>query len=127
MFIKVFVPNVNGKIELTVQELEALLKDAVNKATSEQCAKCYKNNWWVSNGSITYANNTVKEIGDPAWDPYKITCTGRTTNQNLNIKNIADNTVGLNGSLTVAESDNSIGMTTCASTLTRNINQLIGE
>ena len=127
MFIKVFVPNANGKIELTVQELEALLKDVASRAASEQCAKCYKNNWWVSNGSITYANNAVKEIGDPVWDPYKITCTDKTANQNLNIKNIAGSTISLNGGLTIAESDNSIGTTTCASTLTRNINQLIGD
>lgn len=126
MFIKVFVPNANGKIELTVQELEALLKDAVGKAVSEQCAKCHKNNWWGSTG-ITYLNNPVKELDAPAWNPYEITCTDKPTNQILNNKNIADNTVSLNGGLTIAKSDNSLGVTTCASTLTRKINQLIGD
>ena len=72
MFIKVFVPNANGKIELTVQELETLLKDAANKAVSEQCGKCYKNSWWGSTG-FTYANNQLKEISDPAYQP-TITC-----------------------------------------------------
>ena len=62
MFIKVFVPNANGKIELTVQELEALLKDAANKAVSEQCGKCYKNCSWWSNTGNTLLNNPVKEI-----------------------------------------------------------------
>lgn len=127
MFIKVFVPNANGKIELTVQELEALLKDAANKAVSEQCAKCYKSNWWGSTGSIAYASNPVKEIANPVWDPCKITCSDSATNQSLNTKNVVDNTVYLNGGLTIAESDNSIGTTTCASSLTRKINQLIGD
>ena len=73
MFIKVFVPNANGKIELTVQELEALLKDAANKAVSEQCGKCYKNcNWWSSTGT-TLLNIPVKEINNPVYQP-TITC-----------------------------------------------------
>ena len=126
MFIKVFVPNANGKIELTVQELEALLKDAANKAVSEQCAKCYKNNWWCSTGSTTYAGNPAKEINNPVWDPYKITCTG-TTNQTPNARNIVDNITYLNGGLTIAESNNSLGTTTCASSLTKKINEPIGE
>ena len=126
MFIKVFVPNANGKIELTVQELEALLKDAADKAVSEQCAKCHKSNWWGSTG-ITYLNNPVKELDAPAWNPYEITCTGQPIGQNSNIKNVLDNTISLNGGLTIAESDNSVGMTTCASSLTRKINQLIGD
>lgn len=126
MFIKVFVPNTNGKIELTVQELEALLKDAASKAVSEQCAKCYKSNWWGSTG-ITYASNPVKELANPVWDPYKITCSDAVTNQSPNTKNAVDNTVYLNGGFTIAKSDNSIGTTTCANSLTRKINQLIGD
>lgn len=126
MFIKVFVPNANGKIELTVQELEALLKDAASKAVSEQCGKCYKNcNWWSSTGT-TLLNNPVKEINNPTWEPYKITCTG-TTNQTPNARNIVDNITYLNGGITIAKSDNSIGTTTCASSLTRKINELIGD
>lgn len=74
MFIKVFVPNANGKIELTVQELEALLKDAADKAVAEQCAKCHKNyNWWCSTTGTTLLNNPVKEINNPVYQP-TITC-----------------------------------------------------
>ena len=127
MFIKVFVPNANGKIELTVQELEALLKDAANKAVSEQCAKCYKSNWWGSTGSITYASNPVKELANPVWDPYEITCSDAVTSQSPNTKNAIENITYLNGGLTIAKSDNPIGTTTCASSLTRKINQLIGD
>ena len=32
MFIKILTPNHNGKIELTVADLEALIKEAVDKA-----------------------------------------------------------------------------------------------
>ena len=126
MFIKILTPNHNGKIELTVKDLEALIQEAVDKAVSEQCAKCHKNNWWGSTG-ITYLNNPVKEITDPVQDPYKITCTGQSIGQNSNVKNVIDNTIGLNGGLTIAKSNNTIGTTTCASTLTRKINELIGE
>ena len=125
MFIKIFVPNANGKIELSVQELEALLKDAASKAVSEQCAKCYKSNWWNSTGTITYANNSAKEIANPTWDPYKITCIDTTPNQSLNTKNV-ENITYLNGGLTIAESDSSIGTTTSASSLTRKINEMVG-
>ena len=69
MFIKVFVPNANGKIELTVQELEALLKDAAGKAVSEQCAKCNKNYSWWSNAKTVLLNDQPKEIGDPGYRP----------------------------------------------------------
>jgi hypothetical protein len=126
MFIKILTPNHNGKIELTVRDLEALIQEAVDKALSEHCTKCYKSNWWGSTG-ITYAGNPVKELENPVWDPYRITCTDKTTDQNLISKNIADNTISLNGGLTIAESDNSIGTTTCASSFTRKVNQLIGD
>lgn len=53
MFIKVFVPNANGKIELSVQELEALLKDATDKAVKEKCANCNRGYY----GNITYLNS----------------------------------------------------------------------
>ena len=32
MFIKILTPNHNGKIELTVRDLEALIQEAVDKA-----------------------------------------------------------------------------------------------
>ena len=58
MFIKVFVPNSRGKIELTVEELEELLSEACGKAVREKCATC--NRGWYGTG-ITYcdsSNNT---------------------------------------------------------------------
>lgn len=78
MFIKVFVPNANGKIELSVQELEALLKDAADKAVSEKCANCNRSYY----GGITYLNSNDNNQN---WDWTKVTCdntshiTGSTT------------------------------------------------
>ena len=73
MFIKVFVPNANGKIELSVQELEALLKDAAAKAVSEKCANCNRGNYWYNsndwNSIQTYPNITVSEIKPTTSDP----------------------------------------------------------
>lgn len=40
MFIKILTPNHNGKIELTVRDLEALIQEAVDKAIREKCANC---------------------------------------------------------------------------------------
>ena len=82
MFIKVFVPNANGKIELSVQELEALLKDAAAKAVSEKCANC--NRCWY--GSVTTT---------PYNTPY-ITCGTSSTESK-----VEDNIAYLNGGLTV--------------------------
>ena len=53
MFIKVFIPNSRGKIELTVQELEELLSDACEKAVGEKCATCNRGYYY---GGITYCN-----------------------------------------------------------------------
>ena len=63
MFIKVFVPNANGKIELTVQELESLLKDAASKAVHEKCANC---NRGYSYGGINYLSTTATNTQDNA-------------------------------------------------------------
>lgn len=73
MFIKVFVPNANGKIELSVQELEALLKDASDKAVREKCANCNRGYY----GGITYLNTNDSNQN---WDWTKVTCgtTGTT-------------------------------------------------
>lgn len=73
MFIKVFVPNANGKIELSVQELEALLKDAAGKAVREKCANCNRGYY----GGITYLNTNDSNQN---WDWTKVTCgsTGAT-------------------------------------------------
>ena len=73
MFIKVFVPNVNGKIELTVQELEALLKDAAAKAVSEKCASCNRGNYLYNstdwNSIQTYPNIAVSGIKPTTSNP----------------------------------------------------------
>ena len=53
MFIKILTPNHNGKIELTVRDLEALIEEAVEKAIREKCAGCYRN---YSTG-IAYLNS----------------------------------------------------------------------
>lgn len=82
MFIKVFVPNANGKIELSVQELEALLKDAAAKAVSEKCANC--NRCWYDSVTTTPYNT-----------PY-ITCSTPATESK-----VEGNIAYLNGGLTV--------------------------
>lgn len=128
MFIKVFVPNANGKIELTVQELEALLKDAADKAVAEHCGKCYKNNWWGSTTTLLNTPAQPREITptQPTWNPYIVTCSDSTNNQkSSNV--LEENITYLNGGLTIAQPDNRTGVTTCASTLSANIKKLIGE
>lgn len=56
MFIKVFVPNSRGKIELTVEELEELLSEACEKAVKEKCATCNRGYWGGTTPYITYLN-----------------------------------------------------------------------
>ena len=86
MFIKVFIPNVNGKIELTVQELEALLKDAAAKAVSEKCAGCTKSNFWYNSNDW----NSIQSYPN-------ITVSGTTES------NVMDNIAYLNGGLSIKE------------------------
>ena len=108
MFIKVFVPNSRGKIELTVEELEELLSDACEKAVREKCASCNRNYW----GSVTYLNSGNEKTQD--WS--KVTCSNH------------DNAIDLNGGVTIADNvDSTFGTTTYASTLSANIKKLIGE
>ena len=52
MFIKILTPNHNGKIELTVRDLEALIEEAVEKAIREKCAGCTK--IWYNTPGISY-------------------------------------------------------------------------
>ena len=61
MFIKILTPNHNGKIELTVRDLEALIQEAVDKAVSEKCAGCNRGYWYSydSNPIHTYPNLTI--------------------------------------------------------------------
>ena len=82
MFIKILTPNHNGKIELTVRDLEALIEEAVDKAIREKCAGCSRGYY----GGITYlnTNNGTGVDSTPTWDPYKVTCFGDCANgQNI--------------------------------------------
>lgn len=74
MFIKILTPNHNGKIELTVKDLEALIQEAVDKAIREKCAGCTR--IWYNTPSITLLGNQQLNNNEPQWDPYKVTCTG---------------------------------------------------
>lgn len=82
MFIKILTPNHNGKIELTVRDLEALIQEAVDKAVSEKCANC--NRCWYGSTTTTPYNT-----------PY-ITCKTLSTESN-----VEDNIAYLNGGLTI--------------------------
>lgn len=80
MFIKVFVPNANGKIELSVKELEALIQEAVDKAVSEDRA-----NRPYGTG-ITYLNS---KDSDKTWDSYITTCQDSISGISSNSTNTA--------------------------------------
>ena len=75
MFIKVFVPNANGKIELTVQELESLLKQAADKAVAED-RENRPYNWGTLNQPI-YKEYIDTDDGNK-WDWTKVTCLNAT-------------------------------------------------
>lgn len=79
MFIKVFVPNSRGKIELTVEELEELLSDACEKAVKEKCATC--NRGWY--GGVTYLNSGNNGGSNTDWTT--ITC----SNENARVANLS--------------------------------------
>jgi hypothetical protein len=57
MFIKILTPNHNGKVELTVKDLEALIQEAVDKAVREQCTKCNR----YSSGFTYFGNNQLNK------------------------------------------------------------------
>lgn len=106
MFIKVFVPNANGKIELSVQELEALLRDAADKAVREKCANCNRGYY----GGITYLNSNDNNQN---WDWTKVTC---------------DNTSHITGSVTATSAASGIQANTGDGIkLINAINEMIGE
>lgn len=73
MFIKVFTPNANGKIELTIKELEALIQEAVDKATAEKCSKCGRSwswdDWNKYNRVTTQPNITL--LSDDSNRPFR--------------------------------------------------------
>ena len=86
MFIKILTPNHNGKIELTVRDLEALIQEAVDKAVSEKCANCNRGNWYNYSGSTSTIHTHPN-----------ITVSGTTES------NIMDNAAYLNGSVSGAD------------------------
>lgn len=71
MFIKILTPNHNGKIELTVRDLEALIQEAVDKAIREKCAGCTRPYY---SGGVTYAGSGLTNIPEKTWDWSKVTC-----------------------------------------------------
>lgn len=70
MFIKILTPNHNGKIELTVKDLEALIKEAVDKAITEDRANRPYWFWYGNSGEVNKIDTT------PSWDWTKVTCDG---------------------------------------------------
>lgn len=67
MFIKILTPNHNGKIELTVRDLEALIQEAVDKAIVEDRAN-RPIQFWYGNGDVNKIDTT------PHLDWNKVTC-----------------------------------------------------
>ena len=59
MFIKILTPNHNGKIELTVRDLEALIQEAVDKATQEKCSNC---NCYYYGNTISFLNTSGNSL-----------------------------------------------------------------
>ena len=71
MFIKILTPNHNGKIELTVTDLEALIQEAVDKAIREKCTGC--NRYY---GGFTYLTNNNNQLNksEITYDQPKLLC-----------------------------------------------------
>lgn len=83
MFIKILTPNHNGKIELTVRDLEALIQEAVDKAIAEDRAN-RPIQFWYGNGEVTKIDSTSD------WDWTKVICKDNNAtllNSNSNSKN----------------------------------------
>lgn len=64
MFIKILTPNENGKIELTIKELEALIQEAVDKASIDKCSKCTRGWSWNDHNRLTTQPNITLLNGD---------------------------------------------------------------
>lgn len=88
MFIKILTPNHNGKIELTVEDLEALIQEAVDKAIAEDRAnRPYQ--FWYQNGREINKINTITG-GDwtkVTYDDNNPTLPSSINNSNSNSKN----------------------------------------
>ena len=101
MFIKILTPNHNGKIELTVRDLEALIQEAVDKAIREKCAGCNRGQQNIPN--ITYLGNQQINTNEPNWNPYKVTCSGEPNAA-------TEMTISLDSVLTTNNNDNFASM-----------------
>lgn len=93
MFIKIFTPNENGKIELTVKELEALIQEAVDKASINKCSKCTRGWSWNDYNRVTTQPNITllsddsdrpRRNSEITWDVSK------ALNWECSIKDVAD-------------------------------------
>lgn len=116
MFIKILTPNHNGKIELTVADLEALIQEAVDKAVREDRVNRPYNTWY--GGTALLNQNPQLEITpikstEPTWDWSKVICGN------------SNDTATLNGGLTVSGTNNEVGITTQANTIASKINALV--
>lgn len=69
MFIKIFTPNENGKIELTVKELETLIQEAVDKASIDKCSKCTRGWSWNDYNRLTTQPSITLSSDDSNWLP----------------------------------------------------------
>lgn len=114
MFIKILTPNHNGKIELTVRDLEALIKEAVDKAISEKCSGCYKNNGWYYSTTTPYINLNCDSVN------------GTTTNE-LSGGKISTDIIYGTGTATAATCTPTVIEYNCPNTICSNISTLIGE
>ena len=96
-------PNHNGKIELTVRDLEALIQEAVDKAITEDRAN-RSIQFWYGNRDINKIDTT------PDWDWTKVTCNDNNATL-LSSGNNSKNAIKLAGGVS----------------LTNAINDMIGE
>ena len=67
MFIKILTPNHNGKIELTVRDLEALIQEAVDKAVREDRANRPYNYYGLSTANGIGIQLTDKQTESTPW------------------------------------------------------------
>lgn len=112
MFIKILTPNHNGKIELTVRDLEALIKEAVDKAISEKCSSCYKSNNWYYSTTTPYISVNGNSLS------------GTTTDGLSGGKIPTDITYG---TTTDVIDTHTVTAYNCPNTISSNISTLIGE
>ena len=98
MFIKILTPNHNGKIELTVKDLEALIQEAVDKALVEDRAN-RPLQFWYGDGDI----NRIKTT--PNWDWTKVTCSDNNATL-LNSDSNGKNNLKITGGATLMNAIN---------------------